>query len=238
MNPTLEKTDPPVSLAENLWTLDGDWQDTSLRRRMTIIRLNDGSLWLHSPIALPEDQKQWLDRLGPVRWVVAPNRFHCSEVGWYLDRYPEAFAVGSDPALPAIFKQVKRNLLSATQTAHVHWSGEVTCVPIEGTRLMGESAFIHHPSRTLILTDLAFCMDDSQFHSRLEKGLMHLNCVGRGTFGPSWLAENFFFQNDQLVSGSLRKIAEHSFDRIIVNHGNVTLQGGAEVFRSAFRKWL
>jgi hypothetical protein len=44
--------------------------------RMTVIRLADGSLFVHSPIHLDDEIRASVDRLGPVRHVVAPNRYH------------------------------------------------------------------------------------------------------------------------------------------------------------------
>jgi len=42
--------------------------------RMTVVRLADGTLFVHSPVALDRATRLALDALGPVRHVVAPNR--------------------------------------------------------------------------------------------------------------------------------------------------------------------
>src|SRR5262249_58999931 len=44
--------------------------------RMTVIRLADGGLFLHSPVPLDAATKRALDELGPVRVVVAPSKVH------------------------------------------------------------------------------------------------------------------------------------------------------------------
>jgi hypothetical protein len=107
---------------------------------------------------------------------------------------------------------------------------------------MHETAYFHQPSKTLILTDLAFCMEDSQFVSAFERKLMGYNRVGGGRFGPSWLAEHFFFKNHDQVAESLRAIAGWDFDRIIVSHGRVIESAGGRsakaVFADAFKRWL
>jgi hypothetical protein len=205
---------------------------------MTVVRLRDQSLWLHSPIALEPEQHRWLESQGEIKWVVAPNAFHCSELAWYLERHPQAFGVASDGALPAVHRQARRNLLHSSQVAKSHWSPDLVQVAVLGTRLMHETAYFHQPSRTLILTDLAFCMDDSQFGSGLERRLMRWNRVGGGQFGPSWLAENFFFKNHGQVAASIQSIAAWDFDRIIVSHGKVIESGGRQIFKSAFKRWL
>ncbi|BFL82164.1 hypothetical protein LFREDSHE_06140 [Shewanella baltica] len=43
-------------LAENLWIFDGEavpFFTLPYTTRMTVIRLNNGALWVHSPIKLP-----------------------------------------------------------------------------------------------------------------------------------------------------------------------------------------
>jgi hypothetical protein len=233
-----EKTDAPRQLDSDLWVIDGDWQNTSLRRRMTIIRLEDGSLWLHSPIALQGSARSWLESLGSITWIIAPNSFHGSDLGWYLDQYPESFGVGSDPALPSLSRKLTRNLLHASQLPSLNWEHQIESLEIKGSRLLNETVFFHPTSKTLILTDLAFHLEDDRFQTAFEKWLTAQNRIGGGRFGPSWLAENFFFKSHQEVARSLRQVVTWDFDRIIVNHGNVVETDGRSRFQQAFSRWL
>ncbi|MEO1482411.1 MAG: hypothetical protein AAFU77_09925 [Myxococcota bacterium] len=43
---------------------------------MTVVRLADRGLWIHSPIPLNQALVTELDALGEVRWIVAPNLLH------------------------------------------------------------------------------------------------------------------------------------------------------------------
>ena len=70
--------------APGLWTADGQ-ADAAVPKflrkydfgtRMTVVRLSDGGLFLHSPIRLDGGLRAQLDALGEVRAIVAPNRFH------------------------------------------------------------------------------------------------------------------------------------------------------------------
>ena len=58
--------------------------------RMTVIRLRDGSLFLHSPVKLDAETRAALDAIGPVRAVVAPSLVHHFYVGDYGTAYPQA----------------------------------------------------------------------------------------------------------------------------------------------------
>lgn len=50
--------------------------------RMAVIRLpGQGGLWNWSPVALTEDIRKAVDRLGPVRHLVASNTLHHTFVG-------------------------------------------------------------------------------------------------------------------------------------------------------------
>src|SRR5258707_9176030 len=63
---------------------EGIWTETRRARfwgletgsRMTVVRLSDGGLFVHSPVALDPGTKEAGDALGDVRAVVAPSLFH------------------------------------------------------------------------------------------------------------------------------------------------------------------
>jgi hypothetical protein len=43
---------------------------------MAVLRLSDGSLWVHSPVELDDTLAAALDELGPVKHIVTPNYEH------------------------------------------------------------------------------------------------------------------------------------------------------------------
>ena len=79
-------------LGTNIWVADRPQRFWGLEvgTRMTVIRLDDGSLLLHSPVALDARLRRELDALGPVRFVVAPNRVHHLYAGKVADVYAES----------------------------------------------------------------------------------------------------------------------------------------------------
>ena len=64
------------AIAEDLWVAEQPLRFGLLQlgTRMTVVRLSDSSLLLHSPIALTESLRVEIEELGSVRYVVAPNR--------------------------------------------------------------------------------------------------------------------------------------------------------------------
>ena len=68
------------AVADGIWIADGDitWMNMGILRapfstRMTVIRLQDGGLWCHSPIAPDAALFAAIDALGAVRHLVSPK---------------------------------------------------------------------------------------------------------------------------------------------------------------------
>jgi len=56
--------------------------------RMTVVRLADGGLLIHSPLEPVPPLRAEIDALGPVRYVVSPNKLHHLFLGGFLQAYP------------------------------------------------------------------------------------------------------------------------------------------------------
>src|SRR4051812_25680633 len=91
---------PIQEVATDLYCMDGDW--STFKRRMTLMRLKAGDLLVHSAIRLKEEDYSWIDRLGEVKYVIVPNRFHCSEAHHYLKKYPGAKLLVSKQAIQQV----------------------------------------------------------------------------------------------------------------------------------------
>ena len=71
------------ALASGLWVAERPLGNplVEIGTRMTVIRLRDGGLFLHSPVKLDPELRAALDALGPVRAIVCPiPRTTCSRV--------------------------------------------------------------------------------------------------------------------------------------------------------------
>ena len=44
--------------------------------RMAVVRLSDGGLWIWSPLALDDMLAKEVEALGPVRYLISPNKLH------------------------------------------------------------------------------------------------------------------------------------------------------------------
>lgn len=123
--------------------------------RMTVIRLPDGGLWIHSPINIDDALAAELAQLGPVKHLVAPNALHHLYFGAAQARYPDATCW----AAPTLAE--KRSDLRFDHTLGADpppWAGVIDQQFVGGVPWMSETAFLHRPSGTLLVTDLFFNM--------------------------------------------------------------------------------
>lgn len=77
-------------LTEEVWTVDGRLPDMALRRRMTLVRLRDGSLLVHNAIPLDEGLMADIERWGEPRHLIVPNGFHRLDAHAWKARYPRS----------------------------------------------------------------------------------------------------------------------------------------------------
>lgn len=211
--------------AASLWTVDGTLGKSPLWRRMTVVRLASGETIIHSGIRLDEGDMDALERLGRVAAIVVPNTMHNADAEFYAGRFPHAKVLVPSVARD---KLAGRHRVDGTLEADwpAAWNGELERIAIAGTRV-GETAFIHHPTRTLILTDLCFNLGDSP--TGIFRLLMRFNRA-LGRFGPTRLFMSMV-KDRAAFSRSLAELAERDYDRIIVGHGSVIESGGKALMR-------
>lgn len=224
---------PLCELGENLWVVDRPQRFYGLEvgTRMTVIRLGGGSLLLHSPVSLDAELRRELDALGPVRFVVAPNRVHHLHAGEVAEAYPESrlwIGPGLERKRPDL---VHVGVLD--DQAPDEWKDEVDQVFFRGRPYENEVVFFHRASRTLILCDLAFNFGPrSPLPTRLLMRLLR----SYGRFGPSTL-DPWLIRDRRAARQSLEKILAWDFDRVVVAHGDVLESGGRRALREGYA-WL
>ena len=157
---TYPPLDVPKPVAEGVWIVDGapirPAPGLVMPTRMIVIRLASGDLWLHSPVRHGEALARALAELGPVRHLVAPNIGHWT----FLPDWQRAFPQATLWAAPGLRdrRQVRKSGLRIDhdlgEQAPAAWAGEIEQAVIPGAGGFREVAFLHLPSRTLLLTDL------------------------------------------------------------------------------------
>ncbi len=131
--------------------------------RAVVIRLNDGSLFILSPIQLTHDIRTDIDRLGVVKYLVSPNHLHHLYLGNWGEAYPDAKLYAS-PRLAAKRKDLTFYKTLSTDMPEPEWAGQIDqCIFGSGNGWIDELVFFHRASRTVIFTDLVMDFDPVTF---------------------------------------------------------------------------
>jgi|JI9StandDraft_2_1071091.scaffolds.fasta_scaffold40399_2 hypothetical protein len=219
------------SLDSEVWFLDKPFKlmGFELGGRMTIVKLGDGSLLMVSPVAMTSDDRAELDRIGPVRHIVAPNLGHHLYVGDAKACYPDAM-VYLAPGLAQ-----KRTDLTGTVTLSdqppAALAADLEQHLVQGMPKLNEVVFFHKKSRTLIQTDLAFNL--VQMPSLLGRILFTLNGALGGVRATKVLRS--LIVDKAATRRSIEKILAWDFDRMIITHGDVVRSGAKAELQAAYQ---
>jgi hypothetical protein len=199
--------------------------------RMTVVRLPDGGLWIHSPVRLEEGTRAVVDTLGPVRFLVAPNVMHHVHLGAWAAAYPQAKVVA-----PAGLRRKRPGLRLEAELGDTPEPGYAAVFSqqlMRGMPKLDEFIFLHRPSRTLLVTDLAFNICESP--SWLTRTYLKL-CRTYGKLAPTLLLKSMV-KDKAALRASLDTVLGWDFERVVVCHGEVLERGGREALRDGFA-WL
>ncbi len=220
-------------LHSDLWITDSPLRFLGLEvgTRMTVVRLPGRKLLLHSPIPATADVVREVKALGPIAYLVAPNKLHHLFVAEWQRACPEA-SLYVAPGL-----DTKRADLSIAgvlgDESEPGWRGVVDQIVLGGFPFANEVVFFHRPSATLIATDLAFNVGSR------SPPLTRLFFRLAGTYGrlSPTLLERLMVRDRTAFRHSLERILEWPFERVVVAHGEVSEKGGREELVRGY-SWL
>ncbi len=223
-----------TQIADGLWTVEGPevvFAGAAMHTRMTVVQLGDGTLWVHSPIALDMMVVAFVERLGGnVSALVAPNKFHHLFMGEWRAAYPEARVFAE--------ADLKRKVPTLADVENITdeppplYAAEIDQVVFVGNRLFQEAVFFHRPSRSLILTDLMINLKTQgmgllpklflQFEGvtwpdggvpRLYRWLTRDKDAARQALAKvmGWAPERVLFCHGEAIEGSARDLLEREF---------------------------
>ena len=197
--------------------------------RMTVIRLADGSLFVHSPVCLDEATRTGLDQLGPVKHVVAPNRFHHLFVSDYPKNYPDA-KIYAAPGLDTKRRDLHFDAILGDNPLPA-WSGQIDQILFRAFGALNETIFFDRRSRTALFTDLMFNVNRSD--DALTRIVLRLDGGFRGLAVPRTF-RLLIRMRRRLALAALAGILEWDFDRLTVAHGDIVERGAKTAMRNAW----
>ena len=120
--------------------------------RMAVIKVADSKLMIHSPCEIDAATREATLELGEVAYIVAPGSYHHIHVPSAQAAFPDAdtyICPGIERKRPDL--DFDWFLGDRPPTA---WAGILDQVLVRGNKFIWEVAFLHKPSKTLIVVDL------------------------------------------------------------------------------------
>lgn len=202
--------------------------------RMTVVRLDDGDLFLHSPIAYDQRLADELREMGIVRHLVSPNQWHYAHIGEWQKAFPEAVAWAS----PGVRRRARARQIDVHFTRELEeeppaeWHDEIDQTLIPGG-IFKEFVFFHKASRTLILADTIMNLEldklDQPWRTLTElSGMYHPR--GQIFFG---MRLPLLLQKKK-ARAAIEKIRSWQPERIVLSHGRCFGEDADKVLRRIF----
>ncbi|AKT38043.1 DUF4336 domain-containing protein [Chondromyces crocatus] len=213
-----------------LWLLAAPLKMLGLQlgTRMTVIRLDDGSVVLHSPVVIDDTLAKEIEAIGPVRHIIAPNTFHHLYVGSARDHWPEARVYG-----PEALKKKRPDLRLDTylnENADLPFASELQPVTIDGT-LFHETVLVHKATKTLVSSDLLENFPDC------DHLLTRIYLKVNGVYGkPGWSRIlRLAYRDHKAARASMNRLLALDFDRVILAHGVPVERDAHDVIEASYK---
>lgn len=231
---------PLVPVADGFWTVDGGTIEAGgmpLPVRMTVIRLGDGALLLHSPVQFDPALHRALDALGPVRHLVAPGTGHWMFLGGWQRACPGAKTWGV-PGLrdrAAVRASAVRIDADLGPVAPAEWAAEIDHVLLRGPGY-AEVALFHRPSGSLLVTDLVINLDVEGWPPLKRLAARALRIAAPHGATPLHLRALLSFNRARTAEAAARLVAFQP-RRVIPCHGRPFTRDAAHALHRALG-WL
>jgi hypothetical protein len=216
-------------LADDVALISFPWRVLGIdfKRNVTLLRLGDGRLIVHSSAPFTEEHVATIRRFGEPSWLVEATLMHDT----FAKEGRKAF-----PDLPYLAPEgfAKAGVISIKPLCPPpsDWSGEVDFLKIDGVR-SNEHALYHRRSRTLVVADLFFSFpNDTQGWPRFF--VRHFMRLPR-LFGISAFFCLFALRDKDAFKRSLNAVLALDFERLVVAHCEPIEKNAKRVVEQALR---
>ena len=221
------------AFGDGIWLCDGPrvrMLTIPFETRMTIVELEPGALWVHSPIIAAPESYAAVEALGAVKFIVAPNKIHSLGIAPWKQRYPAA-QVWVSPRFCERHPQAPVDGVLEGEAPRA-WGGQIDLLCFAGSSWFDEVVFFHRRSRTLILTDLIQRHDPvrESWFWRVVKG-------GAGVLGPDGGTARDLratFGDRAAARASAEALLRWDFDRVVIAHGMCITEDARATVERAF----
>lgn len=197
---------------------------------MTIIRLSDDTLWLHSPVTLSAALATQIDALGTVAHLIAPNAHHYLHCQTWAERYPNA-RIFAAPGL--MEKPAFKDCVSLGSEFLSPWASDIDEIFID-IGDFAESVFFHRCSRTLIVTDLMQNFESRRITSPLMRLILRAGGATGPVGAPSIDVRLAARKHRSALEAGVRAMLAFEPERIVLSHGRCFDRDAVQEIKRAF----
>lgn len=203
------------------------WNRIDVGTKMVVVKLSDGSVWVHSPVDFNAALREALAAVGPVAHIVSPNYEHVKYARQWKDAYPNATLYGC-PGLIEKEKGIRYGKeVGQGNTAPAAWGGDIELCwfdcetnPFLGGAFFNEVVFLHAPSRTLIVTDLYWNYPANDVPAGTWLWKQGMDKV----YLPFY--KTFMIKSPTKFNAAMARVMAWEFDRLLPCHGDIVGSGG------------
>jgi hypothetical protein len=215
---------PIEKLEENLWRVKGALPNMALERVMTLARMADGRVVVHSAIALTDDEMREVEAWGEPAFLVVPNGWHRLDAPSYKNRYPSLRVVCPRGARKAVEKVLAVDLTYDEFPGDVRVSLEHAPGTKDGEGVMR----VRGDGLTVVFNDLIFNLP----HGRGLAGLIFRLMGSTGGPRVTRMGRLFVVRDRRALRAYLENLAtEPDLARVIVSHGAPIVKDVSDVLR-------
>ncbi|SCB50434.1 Short-chain dehydrogenase [Bradyrhizobium shewense] len=205
--------------------------------RMTVIRLSNGDLILHSPVRYSRALRDELERLGSIEYLMAPNVAHWTFLPAWQRELPQArtFAARGISARKQAREVGLRIDRELGETTPEEWAVELETVSLQAP-MFSEVEIFDKRSRTLVLTDLVQNLDPHHLPRSNQAAASLLGIAKPDGIAPIYL-RMLLRLGGRSVQAAAERLVGLAPERIIFAHGDWFETGGTQCLRRSLR-WL
>lgn len=201
--------------------------------RMAVARLPTGKVWVWSPIALTTALTDSVEAIGPVAYIVTPNKLHHLALAEWKNRWPDARVY----APPGLARKKKQLLFDAElgDEPDRAWKTDIDQTVFCGSFAMEEVVFFHRASRTAIFGDLIQRLPPVTAIGWRGMIMRLDDLVGpHGSTPREW---RLSFLSRDAARAARRKVLAWEPERLLIAHGECAASGAVEIIAASL-SWI
>jgi short-subunit dehydrogenase len=227
-------------IAQDVWIVEDTAKVTgglTLPIRMTVIRLPDGALLLHSPVEYSTRLSDELQQLGPIKYLVAPNVAHWMFLRSWQKALPQVvtFAVQGLSTRRQLRESNVRIDKELIDRPPPEWQDAIEMVVLSAP-LYAEAALFHRLSRTLVLTDVVQNFDPARLPAGARGVAQLLGVTAPDGRAPAYLRLLLRLGGRAAQHAALRLVSLAP-ERVVFAHGEWFEENATPRLRHSLR-WL